>query len=246
MRDLDRIKEKVVIRLDNRQVAYAILGFILVSTGTFAGGVVVGKQMADAVPGTLEELAGLEATDADLDGVREHRRRSKLLARIAPGTGNIEAELARASSRLDPDNPTDAARMEAHRQIATARAVGVTRSLGPVPVEAPAAPAGAGPEALTVIARNPAKEQAALDAGAQVVGGYALQVAAFGSEGPAQVVARQLGAGGHDARVRVVASGETSLYRVEVGQFADAKAAGEFQKGFERTSGYSTVLVPTP
>lgn len=246
MRDLDRIKEKVVIRLDNRQVAMAIVGFIIVSTATFAGGVVVGKQMGDALPGSLDELAGIEAA---LGEPGEHRGRELLLARISPGTQGINAELMRGSEEIAVDDPAQAARIEAHKQIAAARAqgsAGVARSLGPVPVK----PAGEAPkpiEPLNLIERDPKKEKAAMGAGVPVRGAFAMQVSVFSSEGPAQVVAEQLLGSGHKAGVRrVQAQSGKTVWRVEVGRFEDVKKAEKVQKEFERASGYSTVLVPVP
>ena len=62
MRDLRRIREKVIIRLEHRQVAMAIIGFIIVSVGTFSAGVIVGKQMSEQVPDSFAQLAGIANT----------------------------------------------------------------------------------------------------------------------------------------------------------------------------------------
>lgn len=241
MRDLDRIKEKVVIRLDNRQVAMAIVGFIVVSIGTFAGGVVVGKTMTDGMPGSLTEVVD----GAELDSAEDHRSRSLLLARIAPGTRQVHANLSGPPPKLVASTPTEAARIETHRQIARARAGGTTRSLGPVavgPLRSGSTTADAAP--LTLVDRNPDRERAALEV-PEVKSSFALQVSAFSTAGPAQVVAQQLQGTGHDARVRAVAGEDGQpLFRVEVGHFADAKQATRFQRTFERASGYSTVMVP--
>lgn len=241
MRDLDRIEEKVVIRLDNRQVGMAIFGFVVVSIGTFAGGVVVGKHMSDAVN---VDLAGTNAAIA-LHDVEEHRNRSKWLAQVEPATTNIHAELAGPPNQLAPSDSAAAARIETHRQIAAARR-GVARSLGPVAV-GPMTPAKNPPTApVTMVQRNPANERSALDAKpAGRSQGYCLQVAAFSKEGPARTVAAQLSSSGHKALVSTVvnAQGHT-MFRVHVGKFADAKAAERYQRKFDRDSGYSTVLVP--
>ncbi len=244
MRDMDRIREKVVIRLDNRGVGMAIFGFVVVSIGTFAGGVVVGKKMADSVPASIGALAGADG-EVQLVNVEEHRNRSKWLASVEPSTANIHSELAGPPHRLAPSNGAAAARIETHRQIAAARR-GVARSLGPVAVGPIGKPAPAA-QPLTMVKRNPAKERAALEAkpSGGATSGYCLQVAAFSTPGPAQVVAEQLASSGHQARVRGVSGADGSaVYRIEVGQFADASGAGRFQRKFERDSGYSTVLVP--
>lgn len=243
MRDMDRIREKVVIRLDNRQVGMAIFGFVVVSIGTFTGGVVVGKKMADSVPASMAEVAGADA-NIRLADAKEHRNRSKWLASVEPSTANIHTELAGPPTRLSPSNAAAAARIETHRQIAAARR-GVTHSLGPVAVGPMAKAANSKP--VTVVQRNPDKERAALSAkpAAAALTGYALQVAAFSTPGPAQVVAEQLTSSGHKARVRSVTGADgATVYRIEVGQFASASEAGRFQRTFDRSSGYSTVLVP--
>lgn len=247
MRDLHRIKEKVVIRLDNRQVALAIVGFVAVSAATFGAGVVVGKKMADQLPGSIDEVAGITSGADALDDSRTHRQRHLLMARITPGTRTVDSELAKPPQEVAPADPSRAARIEAYRQIAKAREQGVVTSLGPVAVAAAEEPARAAVP-LTLVERNPDQERAALDppTGAPA-GAFALHVSAFASKTPADVVAEQLKSGGHDARVRAAGRTEGEIrWRVEIGRFADARKATTFQDTFERDSGYSTVLVPVP
>ena len=74
-----------------------------------------------------------------------------------------------------------------------------------------------------------------------------LEVSAFGSAAPAEMVANQLRSGGHAVKVRQFSDpkGQT-IWRVEVGNFDSMKKAGVFQRQFERTAGYSTVMIPIP
>ncbi len=241
MRDLDKIREKIVIQLDNRQVALAILGFILVSTGTFASGVLVGQRMVDSIPERW--TTGDAVADAGPAAVRVGRARTAALAAITPGTRAVDIELATSAEAPAPADPTEAARIEAHQQLAQAKAIGAARSLGPVPVQPAGAPA-AEVAPVTLVERNPTREQAALEAGGtQTPPQYSLQVSAFRSESPARVVANQLRTAGHEATVRHVEANTGALWRVEVGRFESTRSATAFQREFERSAGYSTVMV---
>lgn len=238
MRDLDKIREKIVIQLDNRQVGLAILGFILVSTGTFASGVLVGQRMVDAIPERW-----ISGEDQALE-IRDGRERTAALAAVTPGTRALDSELALPPETVSASDPTEAARMEAQRQIAAARTAGTARSLGPVAVTPPEAPAATAAP-LTVVDRDPRRESAALDGAATARSQYALQVSAFRSESPAEVVANQLRSAGHEVSVRQVADEDgTPLWRVEVGRFESTRTASVFQREFERSAGYPTVMVP--
>ena len=236
------MQEKVVIRLDNGQVAAAIIGFIVVSVATFTSGVVVGKRLAPALP---EVAAGEASTGEELASATEFRRRSLLLAKESPSTQAVHLGLSGPGPKAPATTPTEAARIEAHKQIAAVQARGVARSLGPVALGGGGGVAPRDIAPVSVVRRDPKRERAALDGGAKVASSFALQVSVFDSAGPAQAVAGQLQSAGHDARVRPLqgADGRT-LYRVEVGRFSAAKAATKFQRRFERSSGYSTVLVP--
>ena len=236
------MQEKVVIRLDNGQVAAAIIGFIVVSVATFTSGVVVGKRLAPALPDVVSADA---PADGELASATEFRRRALLMAKESPSTQAVHLGLSGPGPQAPATTPTEAARIEAHRQIAAVQARGVARSLGPVAV-------GGGPTVaprdiapVSIVRRDPKRERAALEGGTKVGSSFALQVSVFDSPGPAQAVASQLQSAGHDARVRSLQGADgRSLYRVEVGHFSQAKAATKFQHRFERSSGYSTVLVP--
>ncbi|MGM0576279.1 MAG: SPOR domain-containing protein [Myxococcota bacterium] len=240
MRDLDKLKHKIVIELDNRQVAVAILGFVLVSVGTFAAGVLVGQRAGDRL---LEPVAGDLAAEEDDEAGRGESRTARL-ARIRPGTRAVDDELSSPSAQPSPSDPTEAARIETHRQMAAANATGAARSLGPIPVAAADEPAKkVGP--FTLVDRTPDQERAALDGSAAPDSRYVLEVSSLKSEGPAEVVAGELRKKGHDARVRrITGEDDSTLWRVEIGTFEDMQTAGAFQREFERKAGYPTVMVP--
>ena len=239
MRDLSKIKEKVVIRLDNQQVAFGILGFIMVSVITFTAGVLVGKEMA---PNDGEVAAMGEETS--LKSHKEFRSRNEHLTRVDMSTTAVNEELLTPPAAATASQAANAAMIETHRQLAAMRARGVARSLGPVGVVKADKPAPAqAPEHL--VQRNPAKERGAMQTAPSNPTSFALQVSAFSQPGPATVMAEELQKSGHKARIRQLGSPTgAETYSVEVGQFADARKATHFQRSFERSSGYPTILVP--
>ena len=248
MRDLKKIKEKVVIRLDNRQVALAIVGFVAVSAATFGAGVVVGKGMADALPDSIDAVIGGSAGAARMADVASHNKRRLMLARIAPGTGQIDAQLDQPTRVATARRAADAARIETFKAISAAQRNGGAGGLGPVAVAGPDLPAPPAAK-VSLKARNPAQERAALERAPAGVpsGGYALQVEVFSSEAPANVVKEQLELAGHGSvRVRSVGPADAPRWRVEVGKFDAPKLALAFQERFEAEAGYPTVLVPMP
>lgn len=241
MRDVagfDRIKEGVAVQLDGRQVSLAVLGCLVVCAAVFAAGVVVGQRMGDVLPRAVAELTGDDGGEAAQAGPLARDRIGALVA-LSPTTRAMDTELAGVGAEAQPDSPTEAARMEAHRQIAAARDGRSVRSLGPIPVEAAdEAPKPIAP--LDWVERAPGAPRAPDPSDV----GWTLQVSAFRTEAPARVVADQLRASGHEAQVRALDSKDgEQRYRVEVGQFADARGAARFQRSFEQTAGYSTLVV---
>jgi len=252
VRDLDRLQEKVVIELDNHQVALAILGLIIVSVGTFAAGVFAGQRMGDNLPLGLDPK--LSEAIHQAEGSASQRKRMDALTNLPLGTRRMDVDLAKAPADAPSDDPTEAARIEARRQLAAIQAgkiegalsstKNVPRAVNPAPAKVNAK----GPQKpLTWISTNPAKERKALEAAKTATKEYALEVSAFGSAAPAEMVASQLRSGGHKVNVRQLSDprGQT-IWRVEVGKFENMSAASTLQRQFERTAGYSTVMIPIP
>jgi len=62
MRDLNRLRSKYELRLDNRQIAYLLIGELVILALVFGLGVVIGKRLGRLVGETpLEELTPLAA-----------------------------------------------------------------------------------------------------------------------------------------------------------------------------------------
>lgn len=253
MRDLDRLQEKVVIELDNHQVALAILGFVVVSIGTFTAGVVAGQRMGGDLPLGLDPA--LSEAIVQAEGSANQRKRMAALTNLPLGTRRMDTDLAKAPVDAPSDDPTEAARIEARRQLAAASAGAIAGVDGPtqrIPTAvggrrsgsiSPATPK----KPLTWISTDPAKERSSLEGSTAATKQYALEVSAFGSAAPAEMVASQLRSGGHAVNVRQLSDprGQT-IWRVEVGSFKNMSTASTFQRQFERTAGYSTVMIPIP
>jgi DedD protein len=74
LRDVDRWKEKIEVRLDNRQVFFLFFGSAMVACLLFVLGVIVGKRLesrgrAEAAPGVEDPLAALDRLSAPGVGI---------------------------------------------------------------------------------------------------------------------------------------------------------------------------------
>jgi len=228
MRDLDKIKECIVIRLDHRQLFATILALAILAGGSFGAGYLVSEGFALAKP------AQNQAVNASLKGAEK----SPLLTRIQPGTRGLTDDVRRSAYMPAPSNPTEAARIETQRQISA------TRSLGPVGLTPPSTPTPTAAP-VTVVKREPKREAKAMAGTTKIESGFAIQVSAFRTRGPADTITSTLRQGGYDARIREVkgAKGET-IWRVLVGHFKLHDKAKAFRRRFEKTEGLATIVVP--
>jgi cell division protein FtsN len=243
MRDLRKIKECIVIKLDKSQLAVALLGTILVTTGTFAAGVMVGRDLTPETREYLEETLPLEFGDGRTNAGRDGG--APLLTHIGGGTRDLHNQLAQNSVPVTSPDPTVAARIETQRQIAEAIARPTVRSLGPIPL-AHAGERAPTEQTLTWLKREPdSAAQGKQQTRAKVATHYTLQIAAFRSAPPANAVERQLRTSGYKSRIRELVDAQgRSFWRVEVGEFGTPRDAERFRHDFERREGYPTLLVP--
>ncbi len=216
--------DEAVLSLGRWQCTALVLGIGVLMALVFVAGLKVGEQRgADhsvAVASLVPPAAPMEL------GPRSPRSRSKALSSVSPGTRSVDSDLTRPHKMFVSRDPTDAARIETHRQLAATRALGIAGIDGPT---------GA-PDVLVTPNAVPS---------AQVgnESGFALQVSVFEEERTAKLVAGELVSSQQPARVRRVVSAGRTLFRVEVGRFDTPAQASVFQRDFERASGYSTVLV---
>ncbi|MCC6625195.1 MAG: SPOR domain-containing protein [Deltaproteobacteria bacterium] len=212
------------IELDRWQLT-GMLGAVLVACAvSFFAGVLVGKR----APAQAAPEAVVAPTPRPV--AVSPRERNLAMAGVSPNTAVIDDGLSVPVADPIPSDPTDAARIETHRQLQDFRAAGRRRDLPPV-IEGGAAR----PEAMPLIVDAPTSDGA---------GGYTLQVSVFESRAPAEAIASELEAAGHAVTLRQLSAQGKVVYRVEVGDFRTAAAATTFQRRFERDSGYSGVLVP--
>lgn len=228
MRDLDKIKECIVIRLDHRQLFGTILALAILAGGSFGAGYLVSEGFAFASPPPGQAVS---------DSIKESAK-SPLLTRIHSGTRGLTDDVKRSAFMPAPKNPTEAARIETRRQISA------TRSLGPVSLTPPQTPTPAAAP-VTIVKREPKREAKAMAGKTKIESGFAIQVSAFRTRGPAQTLTSTLRQGGYDARIREVkgAKGEP-IWRVLVGHFKLHDKAKAFRSRFEKTEGLTTIVVP--
>jgi len=223
-----------ILELNRWQATGVLLGLGVIAVVVFLAGVVVGRHSGAPLPAELARIAAPSPAEPKKDPATSHGARSRVMADVWPGTGRIDADLARPLADVVPRDPTDAARVEAHRQLLESRAAGLAT------VEGAQAPAAGAPQAIV------AAPGAAVEDAAPGEGGYALQVSAFEARAPAALVAGELREGGHETRLREVRANGRKFWRVEVGHFDKPADAQAFQRRFERSSGYSTILVTVP
>ncbi|MFO0750479.1 MAG: SPOR domain-containing protein [Myxococcota bacterium] len=223
------------IEIDRWQLT-GILGAVLVACAlSFFAGVLVGKK---SYPPAQNQSAEMLPPSPQKPAATSSSARNLAMAEVSPGTDFIDHGLAQPVADPVPSDPTDAARIETHRQLQDFRAAG-RRDVVP-----PAIGGGAAlPEVVPVIADLPSGAGAA---GASGQRGYTLQISVFESQAAAQAMAGELEAAGQPVHLRQMSAQGKVVYRVEVGDFRTAEVAAGFQRRFERESGYSAVLVPMP
>src|SRR5712691_12523059 len=215
MRDGHRLREKIELTIDDRQVAALAVGALLLLAGMFALGLLVGMQIARRSP--QPALAGDLVA---LDEQRAHAQRS------AP---------PRAAAVPEPAAPKPAA--ESTVAAAPARPEAAKKELPPPPTTVSVAPARTvavtpeGPPALPEPPADPGKFTVQL--GALQDGADAAQLAAR---------AAAVGLKAYVAEVRL--PGKGVWYRVRVGAFADKESAERFRRDVERELRTSAVVMP--
>lgn len=221
--------DDAILRLDRWQVTGALLGLGAIIAVVFFAGVVVGRQSSAPLPPALARIGSPVAAGT---ATMSHAERSRAMAGLKQGTREIDSDLARPLADVVPRDPTDAARVETHRQLQESRSAGLAGVEG-----GSAAPAN-GPHVVSIA------PSAGIASARDGRTGYTLQVSAFEVKDAATAVTGELEAGGYPARMREVSANGRTFWRVEVGFFESPAAASGYQGQFERKSGYKTVMVP--
>jgi cell division septation protein DedD len=221
MRDHQRLREKIELTLDDRQVAALAVGALLLLAGVFALGLLVGKQLARSAsqPAAIGDLAALDAQRAD----SRNAQRPPAGSPIAPAQGTTEALHERVPGSSKP-----------------APAVGAAKAK-----EMPPPPAAvAMPPAQPVVVRP--SQSAALPSPPAEPGKFTVQLGASQDRAEAlQLASRATAAGLKPYVVEARLPGKGVWYRVRVGAFADRGAADRYRRDVERETRTSAAVMPS-
>jgi DedD protein len=243
LRDVERWKDKIEVRLDNRQVFFLFFGSALCACMLFVLGVIVGKRLESrgraAVPEVQDPLAVLDRINSVGPGgsaasVRVEPALTFPKALIgAPAHGRALATApATASAAAPPSAPGVAKVSTLASKAAPVVAAKATAPAAPKPpiTAAPKPPVAAAPKPVAVAA---SKTPPAV-AGAPVnKGKLALQLSSFPDRGEAEAFAKRFAAQGAYVVVSEI-PGKGTWYRVRVGSFSSSQEAIAAKGAFEK------------
>ena len=104
LRDASSLRERVVLSLDDRQVAALAVGALLLLAGMFALGLLVGMQVArrSAQPIAMGDLAALDAQRAQATSSKPAAKAAAVVAQPEPAEPRDVAPPAQTAIRVDP------------------------------------------------------------------------------------------------------------------------------------------------
>ena len=242
LRDVERWKDKIEVRLDNRQVFFLFFGSALCACMLFVLGVIVGKRLESrgraAVPEVQDPLAVLDRINAVGPGGPTAPPKAepaltfpKALIGV-PGRGRAMTVVGAAPAAAPP--PSLVARVSTPTSKIPLLAARGTMLAAPKPVVAVAAPkpvlaVTAAPRPVAVASRtSPAA------AGAPATKGkLALQLSSFPDRGEAEAFAKRFAAQGAYVVVSEI-PGKGTWYRVRVGSYGSSQEAIAAKGTFEK------------
>jgi DedD protein len=225
LRDVERWKDKIEVRLDNRQVFFLFFGSALVACLLFILGVMVGKGLESRGKAMATEI---EDPLALLDKVAASPRTGPeppvAIPRVLFGAGGGAAKPATPAPKPAPvSKPIAAAKPAAEAHLTPAKSAARTEASPPK-----AAPLTAPPKKMA-LAPTPAPANDA----AKGKGRFTLQLGSFPDRAEAEAFSKRFSA----QSSYVVASdipGKGTWYRVRVGDYGSAKDAIQAKSNFER------------
>jgi cell division septation protein DedD len=219
MRDDRRLREKIQLALDDRQVAALAVGALVLLSGVFTLGLLVGKQVAARVSAARPLADDL----AVLDAQREAQHPSQ--------EQHLPAPVANRTATVQPEPP----RVVAPRPAEPAR-----ESVRSVPPPSP--PISVAPQRAL-----PAKPvPSTLPHPPAELGNFTVQLGASQDKTDAARLASRALAGGlrpYVAEARL--PGKGLWYRVRVGAFPDRDTADRFRRDVERELRMSAAVMPS-
>jgi hypothetical protein len=231
LRDVDRWREKIEVKLDNRQVFFLFFGSAVVACMLFVLGVIVGKR--------IESRGRAEAMEVQ-DPLAALDRAHQAPGVAGPATPPAELTFPRALSpspakgpAARPEKAALAAALPKPLPVAPVAPVAAPK---PVAIAAPAAPKPVAPVAVkpaapvAVKAPVAAPKAPAADA-SKVKGKYTLQLSAFPTREEAESFAKK-----YDGTFVLPTElpGKGLWYRVRCGNFASYTEAAAAKTAFEK------------
>jgi len=250
LREEERIKEKVALRLDNRQIAWLVMGCAAISAAVFGAGYTLGSnsapisvdsQTAMVLPAILQAPAAVTpSTETD--------------SRRGPDY-TYDRTLSKPTPRVEVDDPTlqllanKLAEIEEEKEI-QAKSAPVDMALaGPRPAAAvdansgQAKPKNIHSEGISQGIQNDAPPSSAKPNPAD--SGYTIQVKAFRSQKEAAKFLSALKNAGHSPYMLTTEiPGKGMFYRVRLGKFHTLADASQHQSDFENLEGFKTIVTP--
>lgn len=260
MRDENRIREKIDLSLDNRQVVSLVIGSLVVLGVVFVLGVMVGKQLApqgQAVPQDLLSTLDKAATDAGPVPLTFQQDLTKPItaptvpapseARTAKPTERpatkVDTHPAEAKSELKPLEPKAEAKPEPKPVEAKAEPT--------PPAPKPEQPAEAPPpamdkklaDAFSAAKKESASKPVAVAAPPPAAGAFTVQVAASQQKDEADAVVQKLrGSGLRPYLTDVEIPGKGHWYRVRLGSFKNKADAEKYVRDLKRETGLTAFV----
>ncbi len=250
MRDVERLKEKIEISLDDRQVFVLALSGLLLLGGVFTIGVLVGRKSAPPAPSAQGDLAALDAAGERAAAVAPLRPPAPRVVVEAP----LEAPVVKqASLAAPPDDAPAAARAtsdpgektatdKAAQGRAPAHAAAEPRPAAVVPAPRPATVVPAPQRAVQVASATPVS----LTAAPRDAGEFTVQIGSSQDRAEAlhmENKARSAGLKPYSVEADLGKKG--TWYRVRVGAFHDKDAATRFRRDVERELRATAVVMST-
>lgn len=220
MRDVERLRERIELSLDDRQVVALALCALLLLGGVFSLGILLGKKISSmqAPAPAASDLAALDA------------QARKPEPAVAPSRGARPAE---ASVRFAPADKT-------HERVEKPEPVRVASLVAPPARQPTVVPA---PERAVQV---PPAAAAQLTPPPREPGNFAVQVGASRDRGDAaRLEARARGAGLKPYVMEANLGAKGTWYRVRVGAFPDKEAANRFRLDVERELRSAAAVMPT-
>ena len=227
MRDVERLREKIEISLEDRQVWALGLSGLLLLGGVFTIGVLVGRKSAPAMQAAQGDLAGLDAA--------AEKPATVVPVRPQPPPPRVEApvQAVEVKHALLAAPPADPAPAHAAAEPRPAAVVPAPRPATVVPApQRPVQVASATAVTLTAAPRD--------------AGEFTVQIGASQDRAEAlhmENQARSAGLKPYSVEANLGAKG--TWYRVRVGAFHDKDAAGRYRRDVERELRANAVVMST-